>query len=944
VDPRPGGNGFVREDVKALKRFCRPAAAALAFLIFVMTGSPAFAAGSAASSDGRRTIRVGLPDTDIVVAENGENKIVAFEKDYLQAVAEYADWDYKYVEAPWEDCLDMLRNGDIDILMDVSKTDERLAYFDYSSESMGTEMCYLYGAGDTKYKYDDFASFNGMTVGYEAGSTIIDEFTAYGAEKGFSVRPKAYSSGMEMFLALDRGEVDAVVQTNYFDTPSGHVILAKCHPNPVYIASSKADPSLKTELDAAMSGLFNYNPGFNADMFEYHYGGGASQSLGYTQRELEYLASKPVVAVYYETSWEPFEYERGGKAAGITPDVIRAIGEDTGITFRFVLTSSTQDVYEGVNGTSTDTVMAVSYDYTWANDHNLLVTQPYISGSVMRVMKDPETAPRTVAVVKDGYLESRITRLYPELKKEEYLTFAECMKAVTDGDADCTFLNYYQASNYRYLSNYESLTYQPEEEITQNISLGVTKESDPALFGVLSKSLQRLSAGRIQGILNADSVQTQEMTASALVRRYPVQAASIIGFAAISVALIAVMYAVSSLRKRQNLQLESAKRDAEAANAAKSDFLSRMSHDMRTPLNGIIGMTYIAGEQQNPPRTADCLAKIDTSSRFLLNLINDVLDMSKAESGKIELHAEPYSKEEFSQYIEAVVRPLCEEKNQSLTVEMEVPDGFIPVLDKLRMNQIVFNLLSNAVKYTREGGRIDCAVKAAILSDGRMDFRISVSDNGIGMSKKFQSVLFDPFTQEARDDNSEFRGSGLGLAITKRLVDLMGGTISVDSESGKGSTFTVEMTADCECSQGSPEGIQPEDGGGISALAGKHILLCEDHPLNQEIARAILEEKNITVEIADDGQRGVSLFSRSPVGYYDAVLMDIRMPVMDGYEAARAIRSLARRDAGTVPIIAMTADAFADDVQKCLEAGMNGHVAKPVDPDALYRVLADNIS
>ncbi len=362
---------------------------------------------------------------------------------------------------------------------------------------------------------------------------------------------------------------------------------------------------------------------------------------------------------------------------------------------------------------------------------------------------------------------------------------------------------------------------------------------------------------------------------------------------------------------------------------------------MRTPLNGIIGMTYLVEQADIPAEVRQNLEKIDTSSRFLLNLLNDLLDMTKAESGKITLHTEPYPKEEFCAYVDAVIRPLCESKNQQLTAEVIIPDGCVPKFDKLRINQIVFNLLSNAVKYTPEGGRIQYRAEAELLENGRLGMHIRVEDNGIGISEDFQRVLFDPFTQENRNDNSAQRGVGLGLAITKQLVELMNGTITVKSSMGKGSTFLVDMEVDCgKADEAAEKQVLPETEEQTAQLAGRHVLLCEDHPLNQEIAKALLEAKGITVELADDGERGVQAFGRSSVGYYDAILMDIRMPVMNGYEATEKIRALNRADAKTVPIIAMTADAFAEDVKKCLDRGMNGHIAKPIDPEAMYGMLA----
>jgi signal transduction histidine kinase/CheY-like chemotaxis protein/ligand-binding sensor protein len=410
-----------------------------------------------------------------------------------------------------------------------------------------------------------------------------------------------------------------------------------------------------------------------------------------------------------------------------------------------------------------------------------------------------------------------------------------------------------------------------------------------------------------------------------------------------------VIYALQHIREEKEAELKiqrtlrEAADEANRANRAKSDFLSCMSHDIRTPLNGIIGMTYLAAKQDNPPKTADCLAKIDASSKFLLGLINDILDMAKAESSRIELHPEPYPAEEFCAYLDAIFSPLLQEKRQRFVVDVRPAEGRTPLLDKLRFNQIAFNLLSNAVKYTPAGGIVTCRVWLRQLPGGRLQLRMNVIDNGIGISPEFQKILFDPFTQEGRSDTSENRGSGLGLAIARRMVERMGGTIGVESQVGKGTTFTVEMETDSVPETGSAAAEAAEEKN-YAPLRGARILLCEDHPLNQQIAKELLEARGMRVEIAGDGQVGADLFRRSREGYYSAILMDIRMPVMNGYEATAAIRAMDRPDAKTVPVFAMTADAFSDDVKKCLAAGMNGHIPKPVDPAALYGALKDAIA
>jgi signal transduction histidine kinase/ActR/RegA family two-component response regulator len=436
---------------------------------------------------------------------------------------------------------------------------------------------------------------------------------------------------------------------------------------------------------------------------------------------------------------------------------------------------------------------------------------------------------------------------------------------------------------------------------------------------------------------------TQVSEASLLARTRSVREGMLLLFVVAVCITAALIISVLRQQRLMVLQRENAEQLAQAlaaarqANRAKSDFLSRMSHDMRTPLNGIIGMTYLARDLENPSGTKACLDKINISSKFLLGLINDVLDMAKVESGKLELHPEPYDLGQFLAYLEAVIKPLCAEKGIKLVFDLQPVKTRIPVLDKLRFNQMCFNLLSNAVKYTPEGGTVTLLIHDKMVTETRFAMDLEISDTGIGMSEEFQKTMFEPFTQENRNDVSQTRGTGLGLAIVKKIVDVMQGTITVRSKPGEGSTFQINLEVDSVPRETVAKVAAPA--ADYADLAGKHVLLCEDHPLNQEIAKALLQKKGLVVETAENGQVGREKFSASAPGYYDAILMDIRMPVLDGYEAAREIRALERPDAKSVPIIAMTAEAFADSIEKAKQAGMNDYITKPVEPEKLFRVL-----
>ncbi|MDD3340296.1 MAG: PAS domain-containing protein, partial [Lachnospiraceae bacterium] len=386
---------------------------------------------------------------------------------------------------------------------------------------------------------------------------------------------------------------------------------------------------------------------------------------------------------------------------------------------------------------------------------------------------------------------------------------------------------------------------------------------------------------------------------------------------------------------RHQKELEQALISAKQANLAKSDFLARMSHDIRTPMNAIIGMTELARDEENTPKTAEYLKTIDSSSHFLLGLINDILDLSKIESGKIKLLEEPFTMEEFKRNIKTVILPLMEAKHIDFVMNLNCNVACI-LTDKLRFTQIYFNLLSNAVKFTPEGGRIEFSCKHIPDRDGKYGMQCTVRDNGIGMSQEFQKRLFEPFSQENRDTNSIEPGTGLGLAIVKNLVEAMGGSIRASSTIGKGTefvlefyTFTVEPDTEKEKLPGSLD----------VDISGTRILLVEDNHLNIVVAKRLLERKGCEVEVATNGKRAVQQFSKSMEFFYDAILMDVRMPVMGGIEATEQIRSSQRADAKSIPIIAMTADAFVEDQDKTKKAGMNAHLSKPIDPKLLYHTL-----
>lgn len=407
--------------------------------------------------------------------------------------------------------------------------------------------------------------------------------------------------------------------------------------------------------------------------------------------------------------------------------------------------------------------------------------------------------------------------------------------------------------------------------------------------------------------------------------------------------LLADVTEIFERERGQREKLAEALNEAEKANAAKTEFLSRISHDIRTPISIISSMTDFAFEDADDrEKLTEELTKIKASTSFLLSLINDVLDISKIDSGKIELHPEPYPFDEYAAVIRGMFEPVCQQKGLRFVMSSKSSTTGCIFADKIRINQIVLNIISNAVKYTPEGGTITYTSKSRNMPGGRILYAFEVSDTGIGMSDRFQRNLFKPFTQEF--DNPERAkaetGTGLGLAIVKRMVDIMGGEVTVKSVLGKGTAINVSIVFPDASTD--PDYIyrtqQKKSRLERKKLKGK-VLLAEDNEINTEIALRIIESFGLEAVTACNGVKAVEKFESSAPGEYDIILMDIQMPLMNGYEAAKKIRGLERTDASTVPIVAMTADAFAEAVIRCKKAGMNEHITKPIDPDLLYATI-----
>ncbi len=424
----------------------------------------------------------------------------------------------------------------------------------------------------------------------------------------------------------------------------------------------------------------------------------------------------------------------------------------------------------------------------------------------------------------------------------------------------------------------------------------------------------------------------------------------ILGCGILIVLLVSGLLAVSGLLRKTraaerqasklNGELQGALEQANVASRAKSQFISSMSHDMRTPMNAIMGYTAIALSQKPKGKVRECLERIDESSKHLLLLINDVLEISRIESGKATINPVRTDLVALFGEVADIARGLASGRDLRFQVKRGIPDGCFVLVDEVRLREVLVNILGNAVKFTEDGGAIaffaDCARKAG---SSAIAVTFTVADTGIGMSEEFQKHMFEAFAQERVDARTNYEGTGLGLPISKRYVEMMGGTIAVRSAKGAGTTFAIEIPME----EAPAAEVAAREPAPRADLAGLRLLVAEDNALNADIARTLLEERGASVVVASDGRQALDAFANSSAGSFDAILMDIMMPEMDGLAATRAIRALDRPDAGRIPIIAMTANAFAEDVRKCLDAGMDAHLAKPLDMEKVEREICRRV-
>lgn len=887
-----------------------------------------------------KTVRVGyFPYANFQEGGFGEHKQGAG-YEYLQKISYITGWRYEYVYASFKECLDMLADGEIDILGSVSYTPERAESIDYSTYAAGTERYWIYTREDhMNLTEGDLKQKNGCRIGVAEGSyqkELLGKWLDSNQIQAETVVCKGYD---EMIEKLDADELDALVVPE-LSVNSDFIAIANIGASDCYFGVSKSRPDLLKELNSAQEEINNTEPDYSSELYA-RYEGKAVINYALNKEEKQWLdAHENTIRVGYLKDNLPFCGEENGKLTGILGTVLDTVQGKYEITIKAVPCSTGVEMNEALQTGEIDIAGPIIRDFYTQEQFQVVLTDAIFDITPVVIYKGNEysNSLSTIAATETSlYSGLMVSLLFQDAEIIQYDTQEECLEAVADGKVGATVIPSSKINLLNESPLTQSLSF-AEMAKRQELGMFTTRENRRAAT-IINKAIEQ-SSNILNGVVLAqNAVSEKEMTLQDVLAEYADLAIGV-SFVVIFVLLLLV-YSLSVSRKKQMEALKEAQ-NANAANIAKTTFLNHMSHDIRTPMNAIVGFTDIAMKKKPDKEVEDCLKKIRQSSEYLMTLINDVLDISRIESGKLEYKPVLVDLRDIVNTVLSIARGYTENRDLNFCVSREEFKNPYVMADELRIREVLLNIISNAVKFTKDGGTISFAAENCPGNDEHhVIVRYRISDTGIGMSEEFQTKIFDEFSQENSGARTSYKGTGLGMAIAKQYVDLMGGKIEVSSRQGIGSTFTVEIPLLIA------EHVRTEKEEKLRKdmdLHGLHVLLAEDNDLNAELAVDLLEEKGMIVTRTADGKSALAQFCNTAPGTFDLILMDIMMPEMNGYETTKAIRNLPDRpDGKEIPIIAMTANAFAEDVQAALNAGMDDHVAKPVDMSILIAVITKHI-
>ena len=908
-----------------------------------------------------QTIRVGsFEDTFSYVDKNGVRQGYGYE--LMQALAGYTGWKFEYVKCDWSNCFDKLENGEIDIMGDISYTDERAQKMLFPDEPMGEEKYILYAdLSDTDIGTSDFKSMDGKRVGVLMGTEPEIMLTEWENKNGIHTEHVNVNNDDDVEKKLANHEIDCFVSLEEsLWSEQGISSVTTIGKSGIYFAINKERSDIKTELDYAMRQLEQDSPFFKADLYKKYFTLAYNQSL--TGEEKSWLEEHGSIRIGFLNN-DPAIFsmdEETGKLNGMLAEYISYAKDCLGnqrLKFGIQEYDDYNEMLRALQDHEIDMIFYVGRNPDLAEKKGYTLTNTAWTYSLMAVTDEKyfnENEAYSVAVVKEHEaLKQHIAFSYPHWKLIDCDSLADATDMVLHQKADCFLMGTSQALKYDNNRDFKSIPLTKTMEACFAVRGG-----EGNLLSILNKTLKTMPSDMLTSTLAIYDSTADKVTFYDFVKDNMLAFFATAGFFGLSIIAIILVF-LRKARKAEaaaklaandtqklNDKLEIALKKAEDASLAKTRFLNNMSHDIRTPMNVILGYAQLMEDElkgKDMPETSEHLEKLKQSGNLLLSIINNVLDMAKIESGKMEINENYGRLGAIRQSLFEIFEDEAKKKNLALHYTINVEHEHI-LTDTTKVKEIFVNILGNAIKYTPPGGSVIMSVDELPCNEpGYIIVRNRVSDTGIGMSEDFLTEIFEAFTREQNTTKSKIAGTGLGMSIVKKYVDLLGGTIEVESEPGKGSTFTVTLKHKIADESYYVKKHLEESGISREILKDRSILLAEDNDLNAEIAAVILERAGLKVERVEDGLQCISRITEMPAGTYDIILMDIQMPKMDGYKATQTIRNLSDQEKACIPIIAMTANAFEEDKRAAIAAGMNGHIAKPIQVDKLLSILAEMI-
>ena len=925
-----------------------------AMLCLLLLLSALFPVKAAAETVPAKVVRVGsFEDTFNYVNEKGIRKGYGYE--LLQTLSGYTGWQLEYVTCDWSDCFEKLKNGEIDIMGDISYTEDRTEEMLFSDEPMGEEKDYLYAdLSREDITASDFKTLNGKKIGVLMGTEPEVMLTEWEEKYDLKTQHVNIANNEDAKQKLANHEIDCFVSMEEsFWTELGISTITRVGSSDIYYAINKDRADIKEELDNAMRALEDADPFYTADLYKRYF------SMDYTPiltgEEKAWLKKHGAIRMGFLTGdsgvsvYDPST----GELTGTITDYIRFAKDCLGnqeLEFQMVGYDSQKAELDALKSGEIDMVFHFDQSPNLAEEYRVACTNTTWTSNMMAVTNKEhfnETQANRVAVPQNKISLTRYLAVYyPQWEIVDCAAPEDAAKLVESGQADCFVTGTGSEGTYNKKYDFYSVPLPSPAKSCFAVNSG-----NGILLSIRNKTIKAMPANMLTASLAMYKSAARKVTLGEFIRDNFVKVL-LVSSIFVAAFLLTILKLLQKARKAEaaarkaandtqelNAKLQIAAENAESANRAKSTFLFNMSHDIRTPMNAIIGYADLASRHSDDPaKLKKYMENIQVCGQNLLMLLNNVLDLARIENDKTEMEYSVSDIEKDFRNCIAMFHNQADSKGQTLTVTTQLSYPYI-YADIPHMTEVCTNLVSNAVKYTGAGGTIRCGVtQKPGKKEGWCDTVVTVADNGIGMSQEFQKHIFEPFERERTSTVSKVEGSGIGMGIVKKLVGLMGGTVEVESKIGVGSTFTV--TIPCRiASEEEAQAKRAADPADRESLRGTRILLTEDNDLNAEIATELLQEEGCTVDRAKDGVECVDMLEKAANGTYQLILMDVQMPVMNGYDATKKIRRMDDPQKANIPIVAMTANAFSEDKQVALDAGMNDHIAKPINMSVLVPTL-----